>query len=794
MSFVIHRYAPAGALLLSVLMVAPTWAQSVPKSTSGRDEAADNAVSGIQDIIVTARRREESAQTVPVAITALSTAALETRSVRTLSDLTSATPGLRFAGEGNANNASISLRGLNKIAASSTGTPAVVVYFADVPLPGEGLNLPTFDLANVQVLKGPQGTLFGRNTIGGAVRVTPEAPSTTTLSGYGRVSYGNLDYKAAEGAINIPIIEDKLGLRVAGQVRRRDGFVQTNYGKKLQNVHQDALRGSLVITPIEALKNVTIVDYFKGRDNGTADMIFRVNPGIFAAFGLDPAYAAQLDAIAAAQLASQRGGKRYVVNSYLGTPGQGALYSPPLFTRIKTWGVTNTTTLELGDVTLKNIFGYRTTRLETRGNNDGLPALPGGFVFYKALHSFNNDKQITDELQVQGRALDNKLDYILGAFYSDFSPNGLRGNMNAQFNNAFASSSYVHLETKALFAQVGYDLGDMVEGLKLNAGFRYTWTKQSLCGITVNAVTSLDQFASEGDCKAAAVTGALGRGLIRSKESKPTWTVGVDYKASDNMLLYVTSRRGYREGGINGPLFNSPAALANGLNRFQTYKPEIITDVELGAKTDWRVGDVRGRLNIAAFRQWYKGAVNFINVTGSTIFPGDPSYPDRGSFGFNAAKETISGIEVEGSLSPTPGMVFSAGGTYLKQKVNSVTTVAPFPAVQVTLPSPKYTFNFAADFTPQVKILGGDMTFHFDYYWLDDYQVQTGQFPGYRLANGRVDLRDIGESGISAGFFVKNVFNNHYLVSPVIALPQFPANVGNAGEPRTYGIEVSYKC
>ena len=172
MSFVIHRYAPAGALLLSVLMVAPTWAQRVPKSMSGPDEAADNAVSVLGDIIVTARRREESAQTVPVAITALSTAALETRSVRTLSDLTSATPGLRFAREGNANNASISLRGLNKIAASSTGTPAVVVYLADVPLPGEGLNLPTFDLANVQVLKGPQGTLFGRNTIGGAVLVT----------------------------------------------------------------------------------------------------------------------------------------------------------------------------------------------------------------------------------------------------------------------------------------------------------------------------------------------------------------------------------------------------------------------------------------------------------------------------------------------------------------------------------------------------------------------------------------------------------------------------------------------
>jgi len=791
MRYMDRQLISAGLLTLSCGLAAPVNAQAAATTTQAAD---DNANSTFGDIVVTARRREESAQTVPVAVTALGSAALETRSVRALSDLTSATPGLRFAGEGNSNVSSISLRGLNKIAASSTGTPAVVVYFAEVPLPGEGLNLPTFDLANVQVLKGPQGTLFGRNTIGGAVLVTPEAPSTTRLGGYGRVSYGNLDYKAVEGAVNVPIIQDKVGLRVAGQLRRRDGFVQTNLGYKLQNVHQDAYRVSLVLQPTDALKNVTMFDHFKARDNGTADMVFRVNPGIFAAFGLDPAYAAQLDAIAAAQLASERGGKRYVVNSYVGSPGQGALYSPPLFTRIKTWGITNTTTFQLADnLTLKNIFGYRTNRLETRGNNDGLPALPGGFIFYKTLHSFNNDKQITNELQLQGSALDNKLTYILGGFYSDFSPNGRRGNMNATFNSAFTSSSYVHLQTKALFAQAGYDLGSVIEGLKLNAGVRYTWTKQSLCGITVNAVTDIDQFASESDCKTAANSGALGRGIIRSKEHKPTWTLGLDYKASDDLFFYVTSRRGYREGGINGPLFNSPAAIANGLERFQTYKPEIITDVEVGAKTDWRAGDVRGRFNVAAFRQWYKGVVNYINVTGSTIFPGDPSYPDRGSFGFNAAKETISGVEVETMLSPTPGMLFSGGVTYLKQKVDNVTTVAPFPAVQVTLPSPKWSFTLAADFTPQVKILGGDLTYHFDYYWLDNYQVQTGQFPGYRLANARVDLRDIANTGLSAGFFVKNVFNNHYLVSPVIALPQFPANIGNPGEPCTYGLELSYR-
>src|SRR3546814_7361881 len=109
--------------------------------------------------------------------------------------------------------------------------------------------------------------------------------------------------------------------------------------------------------------------------------------------------------------------------------------------------ISNTTSWEISDnVTLKNIFGYRENELETRGNNDGLPANPTGFVFYKTLHSQNNDRQISDELQIQGQAFDNKLDYILGAFYLKFEPDGKRGNMQNQFNSIFATSSYVEIE------------------------------------------------------------------------------------------------------------------------------------------------------------------------------------------------------------------------------------------------------------------------------------------------------------------------------------------------------------
>src|SRR3546814_10744619 len=102
-------------------------------------------------------------------------------------------------------------------------------------------------------------------------------------------------------------------------------------------------------------------------------------------------------------------------------------------------------------------------------------------------------------------------------------------------------------------------------------------------------LTNLDDFNTREQCYANASAGGLGRAILKSKEDRPTWTIGLDYQAADNVFLYAVTRRGFREGGINGPLFNSPAALAFGLDRFQTYDAEIVTDIEIGAKTDWRV-------------------------------------------------------------------------------------------------------------------------------------------------------------------------------------------------------------
>src|SRR3546814_383768 len=151
-------------------------------------------------------------QTCALPISAFSSAALQQANVRDLQDLTVVTPGLHFGYVGGKNTTSVLMRGLGNLPVGA-GTPAVVAYLNNVPLPAVGTNIPTYDIANVQVLKGPQGTLFGRNTLGGAILVGTQAP-TYNLGGYVQGDYGRYNYRALEGAINIPIVDDKIALRL----------------------------------------------------------------------------------------------------------------------------------------------------------------------------------------------------------------------------------------------------------------------------------------------------------------------------------------------------------------------------------------------------------------------------------------------------------------------------------------------------------------------------------------------------------------------------------------------------
>lgn len=253
-------------------------------------QAAEEEISD-GDIVVTARRREESLQEVPLAVTAFTAETLREKNITNQDDLVAHTPSLQIRSNGaQRTDGGFFLRGQG----STFGTqPGVVVYTNEVPdfrVPNFGNNTQFYDLENIQVLKGPQGTLFGRSTTGGAVLLTTKKP-TNEFEGFLEAKAGNYKYFELTGAINVPIIQDKVALRVAGNLIRREGFtVSRNTGQDLDDKNRESFRISLLITPVDEFENYTIFRSEKVNESGSGIILEDFNPNFLSGTStIDPA-------------------------------------------------------------------------------------------------------------------------------------------------------------------------------------------------------------------------------------------------------------------------------------------------------------------------------------------------------------------------------------------------------------------------------------------------------------------------------------------------------------------------
>jgi iron complex outermembrane receptor protein len=791
---------------------------------AGAEAATDTGPGALEEITITARRREESAQSVPVSVTALSGDALQVHSATDLQSLTSLTPGLRYGAEGGGQNTTISLRGLSKIPVGD-GTPAVVTYFANVPMGSTGLNIPTFDLANIQVLKGPQGTLFGRNTVGGAILVTPQAPTYGT-DGYVKVGFGDYHSETAEGAVNIPLVADKLALRVAGQIRLRDGFQENvGLGPDLDNLHQHAFRASLLWDPAPGISNTLVWDYFLATERPSNAVFFRYSPGVLTNFGgpaAVPLFGPFESSLAQAFAAQQARGPLTVDSG-----------EPVLATNRRLWGVSNTTSFNLpANITLRNIFGYRVTETDTMADPPGVPILqadasavplaalgipaPGTLDRLAILNAGQvvKKKQVTDEIQLLGTSFNDRLNWILGGFYLKDQPNGGQGSWFQQFDiyssltgiqlsPAAASTALVTNKSYSGFAQVALDLSPWVlQGLKLNLGGRYTKDEVSACGATVvGGTSSLDApYLTESQCASNGATHpGTGAGTLQTSSSAPSWTVGLDYRITDETFVYVTGRRGYRAGGVNTPIFNTPGTTTNGpgavdIRPYQYIKPEKVEDVEVGEKSDLEIGDIPLRINLDLFHMKYSDAVQFINVV-CCISTTDPGLPLNGSFGFNAGNLTIQGGEFEAAAQPVRGLTLTTSAAYTHQKVNSIASIpSPFTLTpsQVTLPTPVWSATFGFNWILPGRLFDGNLALIGDYFWTDKWQSQGYSIAGYDTTNFRLNWTTGTNRNLVVGLYVTNAFDKEYVASAAVVLPGFPIGGAIYGPPRMYGVDAVY--
>lgn len=755
-------YFSLGLLALGIAAASQTWAQSDSQGQAN----PGSSFRALEEIVVTARRRDESSQAVPVSVTALGALQLEEKGIVDLKDLSHLSPGLRVVTTGGGVNADISMRGLKRVPIGD-GAPAVVIYMADIPLPYNATIVPTFDLENIQVLKGPQGTLFGRNTLGGAVLLTPAKPTFDNVNGYAKASVGNYNSSIVEGAVNLPLT-DTLAVRLAYQKQHADGYVKNiGVGHDLNDVNNENFRASVLWEPSDTLSNLTVLDYMEGHETGTASVIDQNanNPlSLFSlVFGMS---LADVDGVVAGQKALGR----YKVDY-----GQ-----EPIVDR-KFWGVSNKTEWDISDaVTLRNVFGYREAKSFVLQDTDGT-VLP---VF--DANSLDESSQISNELQFLGNALDGKLDWIVGAFYLEAEPEGPSGNQFSVGGLAPWNTTFNYRKNKALFTQVSYDLSDLVEGLKLNLGFRNTWDKAETCAFTESTAVRRSKVGP-GSCPSAA------RASTDGEES--TWTIGLDYQLSNDVFLYATTRRGFREGGLNTPNFAGTE-----FAQFQGFEPEFITDYEVGIKTDWAVGDVVGRYNLSVFRTDYKDIQALVNVQAYLAYLEEqglpvPPAPGYGSLNVNGGATTIDGFESELVLQPTDNLQASWLVNYLHQSVDKQVP-APFigtSAPEITSPTPQWSSTLSMRYAHPVASLDTDLVVNADVYWSDDYIVGVWVAESYTVTNLRVSMDNIANSGFGLALWGRNLFDEKYWSAGASATPSIGVYTGQVGAPRMYGLEVNYK-
>jgi iron complex outermembrane receptor protein len=747
------------ALVASALMAAATIGAPRPLLAQSQQ---DEMTAKLDEVLVTARRRQEDIQVVPIAITAISQDAITNNNMQSLGDLQYLVPSLTVTPSLSRDDLSISIRGqgLNSI----SGLPGVVAYLNEVPIPGDkngalasGPGL-LFDLQNVQVLKGPQGTLFGRNSVGGALLLETARP-TSELEGHLQASYGNYNDRELDGAFNIPLISDVLLARVAfnGQVRRGFTQIQSEPGHPggIDADDQDhwSARATVTFKPIDAFKNDTILTYSNHQSHGSPFVLSALNPD--SSLALIPGFAA-----AVAQ--QQALGPRTVLPQAEHLASSGRLLS-----------LSNISTLSLtDDIEFRNIAGYSEAHSVLAAQFDsspfGLFLLPSTPVDYQT-------RQYTEEAQFQGQSFDKRLQWILGGFYLDAlqPPDGYILQTGTLFGTLPDDALYGQKDqSRALFLQGTYDLSSWLTGLKFTAGARYSWDHRS--------VSQTGGLGSS--CSGPVLVNCDSFVTAAGNSQAATWTVGLDYQVVQDTMVYVTSRRGYRAGGVNAVLFNNQAI---------PFGPEFVTDFEVGVKSDWSVAGMPMRTNAAAYYQKYRD----IQVQQFIPSLGVPT-----PFTSNAASARLWGLELETMLKLTPELQVGANFDYLSFQYQNFGPGVDPTSLQATKTSdrPPRKFGLNVEYHRSLPAKLGDASFQANYSWtartaFSDAASPLGEIHSYGLLNLSASWNHVGDHPVDVMLFASNVTNKLYSIGGFDLYSSVGYLAQKFGEPRMYGIRLKYR-
>ena len=742
----------------------------------------------IGEVIVTARRVQERLQDVPISITVFNQDQLTERNVATATDLAAYTPSLTSNARYGSDNASFAIRGFTQ---EQRTTASVGVYFADVVAPRAGGVVPGgdgagpgsfFDLANVQVLKGPQGTLFGRNTTGGAVLLVPQKP-TGTYEGFVENSIGNYDLLHTTGVVNVPL-SDSVRVRFGVDRNLRDGFLKNNSSigpTDFGDVGYTAYRLSVVADLSENVENYTIGSFSRSNTNGMIPSLVAVD----GSNAYNNTYRNSFPFNALMQDQANRGGGFYTVGND----------EPDAHTKSQQWQIINTTTWNASDtLTVKNIASYAQLQNDLMedlyGGNMRMPSslqlqppsqqLPNGFALPVAaadvgvgvygigsapppgMHTIDQST-LSEELQLQGTADEGRLIWQAGGYFETSRALNPNGSMSRQFihcDNWAALDCYDVLGKYISQLQgrqtptgsLGYQVGELdytnygiytqstysiTDELKATGGIRYTYDKMDGNAINgrwlftganfdtpsfycSNSSTGQPTSYRDGNGNVNAPVADINDCRVSYKKNSDalTWVLGLDYKPNDAVMLYGKWSRGYRQGGVT-PVSAQSAT---------TYGPEQVDTYEVGVKTNFHA-PIRGTFNVATFYNDFRDQQLSIGFQDST----NSVPPNVGIV--NAGQSRIYGAEVETVLIPVQGLNVSLSYAYINSRVEKVDVVPASPPFDIVLPiaqegdqlpfTPEHKLSASVFYTLPLDAKVGEVSFGPTYTYQSSYLVDA---------------------------------------------------------------------
>jgi iron complex outermembrane receptor protein len=724
--------------------------------------------STVEEVIVTAQKRSENLHDVPVAITAFTSTAIADRRIARLSDLNNLSPNLRISGGDQAANPKMFIRGVGLSDFNPTSSSAVGVYVDGVYVGSPFATLSSFyDLGQIEVLRGPQGTLYGRNTTGGAINVTSNRP-TWKPSAEASLEYGRFNSVLANAAVGGPVIDDKLAVRVAAQYMRDDGNTTNEVnGHRLNDTDRGGFRISALATPTSDDEALLIFSRFANR-GGTRQAKSRpLFPSTAASTGPDGLCAPGF--FYSGQCADIGGFSEPSTNPYRVTSdvegddrvdyGSGSLNY----------------THKFGDISLVSVSAVQKVRRNTVENSDADPlqVLQNTFIGYQDEYS--------QELRLQSDAGPAK--WVLGAFYMrDELRNNTTFDVLRLFRPFFVTpenptgfdltNSVMLLrykyrqttDTYAAFGQIDYALSDRLTatvGLRYSADrkdFHYTQTAEE--AFNTLGVPSVDQAKTFGDWS--------GR-------------LGLKYDLNEDVNVYATVNRGFKSGGFFGGSV-SPDSYAEQL---KPYENETVNAFEVGSKSD--LFDRRLRLSVAGFYYDYKNlqAFSFVLRNGVTVQILD-----------NAGSAEVYGAEFEATATPIDNLQLNAGLALLHAKYVDYRSEAGADYSGNQMPeSPKLNFSASVRYSFNLPSGGSiqpalDMSYRTKIYFDPSESKRLSDGSLFQL-NGQIAWRS-PDQRYEFGLWGKNLTDKASLLE-ITNVEGLGYDLLSYAPPRTYGVFLRYR-